>query len=678
MTLKEINTANNRIVGSLDSRELKSAFETMQSFLLESKQHPLQDRLNELQETYKRMLHYQVNGIHDPKQNDIYRRLTISAYEMADLLKFGVSDKESPLQFYSQRRFLNTQPETSYSELNKLLNQYDENNAAMYEATEVALFHKIWTSGRFSQSDTEEVRDILTDILPFTTGCQVITALFLSLQESFDVNKLLLLMEAAVHAYKEVSVRALICILITLYIYRKRTDLYPEINVRLASLAEKQGFKEIVRTITMRFILARETEKITRKLQDEILPEMMKLSPKLSRKINLKDFAQDMMGDEINPEWQNILSEGTLGKKMEEIGELQQEGADVMHSTFAHLKQFSFFREISSWMMPFIPTHSLLNESKGSKDDKQMLETLSMAPFMCNSDKYSLCFSMMQLPEAHRKMMMSQFTGQTAEMLQQCKEALTPIQDEEKIIISHYIQDLYRFYKLHPSHLDFEDIFALPLDFHNLPILDAYISDEVTLNSIAELYMNKNYFDEALIAYDRLARSGKTGMMVYQKRGYCKQMKGDIEGALEDYLHADLVDTESKWLIRRIAGCYRTLKQPEKALTYYHRYEALNPDNLSVLTNIGHCHLELKEYSEALKYYFKVDYLDTKGHKAWRPIAWCSFLTKKYDQAQNYYKKILEDQPNMEDLLNAGHTEWVLGNTKEALTYYKQAVQLMD
>ena len=43
--------------------------------------------------------------------------------------------------------------------------------------------------------------------------------------------------------------------------------------------------------------------------------------------------------------------------------------------------------------------------------------------------------------------------------------------------------------------------------------------------------------------------------------------------------------------------------------------------------------------------------------------------------ARKYYKKILEAQPNMQDYLNAGHTEWVLQNNKAALDFYKQAVE---
>ncbi len=148
-------------------------------------------------------------------------------------------------------------------------------------------------------------------------------------------------------------------------------------------------------------------------------------------------------------------------------------------------------------------------------------------------------------------------------------------------------------------------------------------------------------------------------------------MEGDLKGALEAYLHADLLNSESKSVIRRIAGCYRSLKQPEEALKYYRRYEALNPDNLSVQISIGHCHLELKDYNEALKCFFKVDYLDSKSHKAWRPIAWCSFLTGKYDQARNYYKKILDNQPNAQDLLNTGVPEMSIAE------YIKGALSLL-
>ena len=42
---------------------------------------------------------------------------------------------------------------------------------------------------------------------------------------------------------------------------------------------------------------------------------MIKLGPKISQKINLKDINPELLGNEMNPEWQNMLSNSSLGKK---------------------------------------------------------------------------------------------------------------------------------------------------------------------------------------------------------------------------------------------------------------------------------------------------------------------------------------------------------------------------
>lgn len=677
MTLQEINKAYNRIIGSLDSKELKNAFDSIQALISGSRELSFQDKLNELQDTYKYMLRYRIEGAKDPMQEQIYNKIQTSSYELADRIRHKALAVESPLAFYSRRRSLKVQPNVNFEDLHRLLNKHhDINNNAEYDAALMVLFNRIWISDPFTVEEAFVIKNILFDNdLPFTTGCQIVSSLMLGLQAAFDLEKLMLLFDAAGHENEEIKVRALISILLTLYVYRKRTALYPQIINRLDTLSETPGFTKAIRTITLRFILARETEKITRKLQNEIIPEMMKLSPKISNKINLKDITPEQLGEEMNPEWENIFADSSLGKKMEEFSELQQEGADVMHSTFVHLKSFPFFRELSNWLLPFTTEHSSFGDRFNQNNgEKQMLDSMTLAAFMCNSDKYSLYFSMMQLPEEAKKMMMNQFDSQASEMIRQNKEELISRQNKPDTIIRQYIQDLYRFFKIYPSHLDFNDIFTMPLDFHNLSILRPYISDEESLSSIAEYYLRKNYFSDALTIFNQLAETNQESDILFQKIGYCKQMNDDLQGALEAYLRADLLNPGSKWVIRRIAGCYRSLKEPEEALKYYRRYEKLNPDNLSITISIGHCYLELRNYSEALKCFYKVDYLDS-NNKAWRPIAWCSFLTGKYDQARNYYKKILANQPNTQDLLNAGHTEWALQNIKGAIEFYRQAVE---
>lgn len=687
MTIQDINKTYSRIIEWLDRKELKNAFDGLQGLIAGSGHYDFQDKLNELQETYKYMLRYRMDGIQDPMQEQIYRQIQASTYELADMVKQKALAVDSPLCFYSRRRSLKQSCAVSYTYLHQQLSSEPDIQAAhadisakqQLEAASLTLFNKIWISGPLTTEEVCELQAILQDTeMPESVGCQVVSALLLSLEEYFDKEKMTLLFDAASSQKQEITVRALIAILLVLYKYRKRTSLYPFISDRMHALAEAMpSFSQTIQTIILRFILSRETEKISKKLWNEILPGMMKLSPTLGEKINLKDLNPEQLGDEMNPEWQDsIFADKELSRMMTEFSELQMEGADVLHSTFVHLKNYPFFREIGNWFLPFDAGHSVLTSGfKGNQNELHLFEQVTQTSFMCNSDQYSFFLSMLQLPESARTAMMRQFDGQAAEMLRQNQEELQEKHSKVEQIAGRYIQDLYRFHKLFPSHLDFDDIFTYTLDFHHLAEVKPFISDAVSLTAIAEYYLRKNYFQDALNIFEELIQQDNENDILYQKAGYCRQMNGDLEGALKDYLHADLLNPNSKWIIRRIAVCYKTLKQPDKALEYYHRYEALNPDNLSVQISIGHCHLELKNYNEALKYYYKVDYLDTTSHKAWRPIAWCSFLTGKYDQARKYYKKILEAQPNTQDFLNAGHTEWVLQNNKAALAYYKQAVE---
>lgn len=140
---------------------------------------------------------------------------------------------------------------------------------------------------------------------------------------------------------------------------------------------------------------------------------------------------------------------------------------------------------------------------------------------------------------------MNQFDSQATEMIQQNKEELISKRGKLETITGQYIQDLYRFFKIYPGHLDFNDIFTMPLDFHNLDILRPYISDEESLSTIAEYYLRKNYFSDALTIFNQLAETNQESDILFQKIGYCKQMNDDLQGALDAYLRADLLNRKA-------------------------------------------------------------------------------------------------------------------------------------
>ncbi|MDR1437054.1 MAG: hypothetical protein LBI65_02930, partial [Candidatus Symbiothrix sp.] len=448
--------------------------------------------------------------------------------------------------------------------------------------------------------------------------------------------------------------------------YDPRIALYPSITGRLQHLAEDNGFIRQIRQILIQFIFSHETEKISRRITDEIIPEMLKKTSLPNSKFRLEELFGEPGVEDRNPEWQDLVREAGMEEKMQEISELQLEGADVMHSSFIHMKHYNFFQEWSSWFIPFTLPPDFLKD----KEVTGLGQTLLQSTMVCNSDKYSLLLSILRMPETARKMTMEKLSIESEAVREMLKTELNTNSTRINFIIRQYIQDLYRFYKVHPRRKDFNDIFELKPEFYQVSSIAQLIDNREDLFIIGEFYFNKNYFEEAAGIYSHLLKENPNNSELYQKKAYCLQMQNHWEEALDNYLKAELLNADNSWIIKKIAHCYRILKQPEKALPYYKKAEYLHPGNLSLQLNTGHCYLELKNYGEALKSYFKVEYLDKNKQKAWRSIAWCSFLSGKYEQAWEYFEKIMETTPTATDYLNAGHTQLTRGNNKEAMQLY--------
>lgn len=697
-TTQDINKLTEKAYSALGQRRLKDVFESLVPALTELQSWQLDEKRNELETTYKFMLRYLTQGVKDPEQHHIYEDLLRSCYRLVDITINQLKTKNTPGFYYDKKRTsLHTVTNTSIISLLTSIediegkisltglledNPEKENRSSELEREKEAIsgeiFQLIWLNEQLASDETEMLSNFINNQLhSYVTVSLIVSALTLSTQFIFDENKALLLIQAYENKNEHIRQRALTGLLLFLRKYDNRLQLYPQLCHRLAHLSEDAGFRNNVRDILLQFILSRETEKITKKIQEEIIPEMMKISPELRNKIKLDDLMGETGIEDKNPEWVNIIEESGLGDKLKEFSELQLEGADIMHSSFAHLKTYPFFNELSNWFIPFYSKHSLVSDYS-DKESENLTKTLMESSLLCNSDKYSLFFSVVQMPGEYKKMMIGQFAAESDAVNELQKEELPGISKQSLLISKQYIQDLYRFYKIHPKKNDFEDIFRESTEYIYAQSIDKIVSDPESRMIIGEYYFNRNYYEEALHIFNLLIEEGILSDVIYQKKGYCLQKTGNIEAALDAYLKAELLNAGSSWTIKKIAYCYRILKNPGEALAYYRKAEQLNPDNLSIQLNIGHCFLELGNYTEALKCYFKVEYLDKNGERAWRPIAWCSFLTGKYEQAMGYFEKIIEKKADAPDFLNCGHTQFVMGNISKAIEYYKSAFQLYN
>ena len=698
MESNPILQSRKEIYSHLDNKHLKQAFRSLKEFIKQLGEWRYEEKIDQLQTDYQYMLRYMGEGFNDPERDKLYRKLLADTYLLTDIVTDRFLQRSVSSLYYSKRRlFLNgsdtlqnaakrLEKETGNLSLAQLLDTTspeDEKKIAYLEreVEEAAqtLFNAVWTNFAPTNEERKQIELLFEPAtLPVIYQQMIISALILSLLTWYDEGKLFLLIDLATSPEPELSQRALVGVLLVLQAHQKQLTTTLSVKNRLDILFENPLIAQQISTIQTQFIRTRETERITRKLNEEILPEMMKMASPLYNKIKTDDLLKDTGEPDMNPEWEDFIEKSGIGNKIKEISELQLEGSDVLMSAFSNLKNFPFFKQTGNWFMPFYPYNSEVSSIfKSENQNQQFLDFISKSRFLCNSDKYSFCLSLTQMPEMQRKMMTDQFSaqGEELEQMQKMDEEQLPAKKTETIS-NLYIQDLYRFFKLHPQHDEFQDPFNHDLLFFRNTFLKPLFSDIYTLHLVAELLFRKEFFEDAAAVYRDLTMMDHTNYEFFQKLGYCYQALGQYDKAVTAYIQADIIHPDSPWTLRRIALCYRNLKKPAEALAYYERFNKLKPDNLSVELNMGHCYLEIKDYENALTHYFKVDYLDTTTHKAWRPIAWCSFLIGKYNQAERYYKKIIENHPGPLDLINAGHTAWVLNDIRKAIEYYRAALQL--
>lgn len=696
MDNRNILTYKKEILEKLSKRQLKDAFELLTKLVVNTQDWHVAEKLSELETNYKYMLHYQFEDTVDPQKDIIYNTILRTLYELTDDISDELLKIDSTNIFYERLRINTIRVPLALDEIQKQLKEISDSWALtdLLEAGDVKtsktrelsvkrerfgseLFNCIFVSSRADEKQELEYTSFINnEDVSVREKLLFISALTLNLFHRFDGRKLCTLMEACRSAQEAMRQRAIVGLIIVLQMYDVRWPLYPECQFKLDALSEDVAFRRSVLAVVKQLIRSRETEEISRKLTEEIIPEMMKFNSLAGKKLNMQDLMGETDFAEKNPDWQKELESSGLANKLQEYSSLQMEGADVFHSTFSNLKNFPFFGELSNWFLLFDTQYSELQPLFLEKEGLNGILQAAVlnSNHMCNSDKYSFALSLLQIPESQRQMMAGRF-GEEADQLKEMQkdaESLNPKVNEE-VISNQYIQDLYRFFKLYPYKNNFFDIFKLRLNFYDKKSIAPLISEHKSMLQIANYCFDKNFFEEALGIYQKLIADGLFESDLWQKVGYCKQMLDDLRGALEAFLQAELLSPDNSWIIKRIAQVYKSLKEPQQALEYYQRAAQLNPNNLNIELNIGHCYLDLGEYEKALNSYFKVEVLESKNAKAWRPIAWTAFLLRKFDLAQQYYQQILSDKPNVHDYLNAGHVELCLNRKKSALDCYLKA-----
>lgn len=698
MNEKTINEQYAYIHTLLENKRLKEALMQLESLLWQCPDWELRTRLEQLQTSYKYMLDYMRQGANDPERWNLYLKMIADAWSIADQSQLLMLDNASS-RYYHEIRRTPVSPELANYGIRTILHILesfnddlavsgllsDKNMDAVlkrHEDTLKFMFVRTWANSEWTAQDEEDAQAMLTsELLPGDDLCLFVSAVTMSLMECFDLRKITWMLDAYHHTNVNVNQRALVGVMIIFYIYRNRLTIYPELINRVVLMDEDLEFRNNVVRIYRQMLLCQETEKIDKKMREEIIPEMLKnVSSMKNMRFGLDE--NDEENDDKNPDWEDAFERSGLGDKLREMNELQLEGADVYMSTFSALKSYPFFREVHNWFYPFSKQQSdvLKSLKKAGNQGSSLLDLILQSGFFSNSDKYSLFFTIHQLPQMQQDIMLSQLSEQQVSEVAELSNAETLKQLNERpgTVSNQYLHDLYRFFKLSVRRHEFRDIFKEKLDLHLVPALDHLLYWEYELLPIADFYISKERWDEAIELFEEiLETTGKfeeENAEYYQKFGYALQKRKRYAEAIQAYLKADLLKPDNIWNNRHLATCYRLNRDYQAALTYYKKVEEAAPDDANATFYIGNCLAEMGQHEEALNYFFKLDFIENNSVRAWRGIGWCSFINRKYEQAMKYYEKIMAHKPLAIDYMNAGHVAWVMGDIQKAASFYGKAI----
>jgi len=645
-----------------------------------------------------------MEGVEDPERDTIYHHLRVSVLELADTaLQHSYMNESDQYVYRLKKKIEYEAKQVKDDAINSIENLvFDEELADILKSSIdsnidekeeyikhnellMKIFNLIWLTDKFKDSDLKLIETIWkAENFNWYERVIVISALTLSAIRCFDEKKINLMIDFTGNENNHIKYRSLVGLYLILYIYDRRLTLYPEIIKRLETIAGDNDIEKQIELITIQFLKSRETEKITRKLQEEILPEMVKYQPVIRDKLDLDNILSDDFYEDKNPDWERVFEDAPdLLDKLQEISKLQMEGADVFMSTFARLKHFNFFNDIINWFRPFYRENYELTEALANEEDNMkstsFMEGLEESFFMCNSDKYSFCLNIPHMPGIQKTMMLEMFSAELESIREiQKDDELFNESSKAQSIYSQYIHDLYRFYKIHPLRNEFNDVFALKFDIYNCNTIRILVKDENILRNIGEFLFEKDHFDQALEVYHLLNKAGDNSMEIFEKMGYCYQQLKKYDEALSFYKKAELYEANRVWNLKKIALCYRHMKDYQESLNYFLEAEKVVKDDIYILTYIGHSYLDMKDFENALNYYYKVEFMAIENKKVLRPIAWCSFVLGKLDNAKKYYERLIEDHANKYDFMNMGHVEWCLGNRQLAIKNYKLSVNRGD
>lgn len=673
----------------LADKSLQDAINEMENYLA---LHPHQinsDRLYAIKSDYQMMIDYWRKGFKDPQLPKLYKKLMHRMYVLyanvatnarvlsspmlsSLMMKARLSTRDWSVQvireqlesFVSDVAMLGLEAPHTAQERKKQI--YQEHNQLMCE-----LFAHIMTTDLWTEGQGEAMEQLLMSPTIDSADQQlIISAIMLAAMNSFDIVKYRIMVHVYLNATDEyVRQRALVGWVFSIDL-ELANSLYPEAKQLVKqALASADNMKELVE-LQKQIFYCKSAEEDRDTIQKEIMPDLLNGQDIQMRTGFMGQQDEDnVLNDILNPD-----AEEEKLEKMEagfhRMIDMQKQGSDIYFGGFSQMKRFHFFNEIANWFVPYYIDHPGIAQAKAKFADVKFLRVvMEYGPF-CNSDKYSFMLAfdsvLNQIPE-HMRDMLDRGEAAIVQKLD-AAEMNTPT-----YIRRIYLQDLYRFFRLHPARAEFDDIFADDEDFSCL-FLKQIVYAETAISDyfkdVATFLAKRNRQDEAAHLLKFIKDEEKRDYDYYMLLAYC------YERPEENYQKALTLKPKDE---RALLGLGRTAFKNykfEKALDAYNQLLEMNPDKRSFLIRKAICLTNLCRYDEAEQILFKLNFEDPDNLHVARVLAWALTGNGKYEQAGRLFEQLMEEEhPSANDTVNYGFYLWLTGKVDDAANCFRSCMK---
>ncbi|MBD5370000.1 MAG: hypothetical protein HDR80_02490 [Bacteroides sp.] len=601
----------NKTLSLLRQDRLREAMDVMESRLLADRDATALDQLRRLRESYTLMLDYMVKGYDDPGRERLFSTVKEELYSMVRRIKVAPMIEESPLMYFSQARrvrglhlnfsdvlgrymslatTLELVPEDS-PERKRLLDEKDE---VLRDIFSIA-----WT---VSGSDRESISKMAATAVNPDMAREVTDLIVAGLTQNtlyiYERCKLLALLDIESKAADDhTKAEALTGILLVLNKYYDRLPDDYELRMRFEAWTEDLTNYARLRAVVMSLARVRGAARLLSRLEKDFLPGFQTLGKDLMDK--LKDSKGQISFEELeeNPEWQKMMENAHLDKKMKRLNAMRDNGADLMVKMVANVAGSRDLYNPHIWFRPFDSDEGI---RLGIPDGiSSFLSDQTTSAALCQPDRYAMGLTFRLMPAATRDMLMNNLRSQAAEMTDQMKAlaesaSLSDFDSEAY----NYARTLFRFHTYHQKHTEFHDPFRTVLRLADIPYLRKLLDDSEIMTAVAELSFHQGFYDDAIAIYRQLMDyPDQSRPLLLQKMGYCHEKNGQLREALDLYLQADRYAENDRWLDGKIMQLSRRLGMEDSELAAIDHLLSGNPDDAELLARQAELNLKLAEAS---------------------------------------------------------------------------------